>query len=83
MRRFALILLVQMVFTGMQVRAQAFLKMQQPTRTEINTNTARQFMSGRTCVGCKVLLNNDSIHVYPNGVFALKRDLKPGKTILV
>lgn len=83
MRRFALLLLIQSAFTGVQVHAQAFLKMQQPTRKDINTNTARQFMSGRTCAGCKVLLNNDSIHVYPNGVFALRRDLKPGKTLFV
>jgi N-acetylmuramoyl-L-alanine amidase len=83
MRRFALLLLIQTVYTGIQLHAQAYLKMQQPVRTEINTSTARQFMSGRTCTGCKVLLNNDPIYVYPNGVFALKRELKPGKTTLV
>ena len=83
MRRFALLLLIQTAYTGLQLHAQAFLKMVQPLRTEINTSSARQYVSGRTCAGCKVLLNNDSIHVYPNGVFALKRDLKPGKTTLV
>lgn len=83
MRRFALLLLIQTAYTGLQLHAQAFLKMVQPLRTEINTSSARQYISGRTCTGCKVLLNNDSIHVYPNGVFALKRDLKPGKTTLV
>lgn len=83
MRRFALLLLIQTAYTGLQLHAQAFLKMVQPLRTEINTSSARQYISGRTCVGCKVLLNNDSIYVYPNGVFALRRDLKPGKTTLV
>jgi N-acetylmuramoyl-L-alanine amidase len=57
--------------------------MAQPLRTEINSSSARQYFSGRTCENCKVLLNNDSVHVYPNGVFALKRDLKPGKTTMV
>jgi N-acetylmuramoyl-L-alanine amidase len=57
--------------------------MQQPARTEINTSSARQYWSGRTCVGCKVKLNTDSIYVYPNGVFAMKRDVKPGKSTYV
>ncbi|SDG46990.1 N-acetylmuramoyl-L-alanine amidase [Chitinophaga filiformis] len=83
MRRFALLILIQTAYTGLQLHAQAFLKMVQPLRTEINTSSARQYFSGRTCEGCKVLLNNDSIYVYPNGVFALKRDLKPGKTTMV
>jgi N-acetylmuramoyl-L-alanine amidase len=83
MRRFALLLLLQTAYTGLQLHAQAFLKMAQPLRTEINTGSSKQYWSGRTCVGCKVLLNNDSIYVYPNGVFSIKREIKPGKNMFV
>ncbi|MBW8686394.1 N-acetylmuramoyl-L-alanine amidase [Chitinophaga rhizophila] len=83
MRRFALLLLLQTAYTGLQLHAQAFLKMAQPLRTEINTGSSKHYWSGRTCTGCKVLLNNDSIRVYPNGVFAIKRELKPGKNLFV
>lgn len=80
MRIIALIILIQTAFTGVKAQEQAFLKMVQPVRTEINTSSAKQYMSGRTCAGCKVTLNGDTIHVYPTGVFALKRIIKPGKT---
>ena len=83
MRRFALLLLLQTAYTGLQLHAQAFLKMAQPLRTEINTGSSKQYWSGRTCVGCKVLLNNDSIYVYPNGVFAIKREAKQGRNTYV
>ncbi|TWV99263.1 hypothetical protein [Chitinophaga pinensis] len=83
MRRFALLLLLQTAYTGLQLHAQAFLKMAQPLRTEINTGSSKQYWSGRTCTGCKVLLNNDSIYVYPNGVFAIKREARPGRNTYV
>jgi N-acetylmuramoyl-L-alanine amidase len=82
MRRFALLfLLIQAVIA---VRAQeVFLKMQQPARTEINTGSSKTFFHGRTCVGCKVMLNEDSVYVYATGAFAVKRILKPGKSTYV
>lgn len=81
MRRL-LLLLLPGLYTGITLHAQALLKMHQPVKTEINTGSARQYLSGRTCPNCKVSLNNDTIHVYPTGVFALKRDLQPGHTAL-
>jgi len=83
MRRFALLLLIQTAYTGLQLHAQAYLKMQQPLRTEINTGSSKQYWLGRTCLGCKVLLNNDSVYVLPNGAFSIKRELKPGKSTFV
>ncbi|SFE24763.1 N-acetylmuramoyl-L-alanine amidase [Chitinophaga sp. CF118] len=81
MRR-SLLLLLLSISAGTQLHAQALLKMHQPVKTEINTSSARQYLVGRTCPRCKVLLNNDNIYVYPTGVFALKRDLQPGNTAL-
>jgi N-acetylmuramoyl-L-alanine amidase len=81
MRR-SLLLLLPGLFAGITLHAQALLKMHQPVKTEINTGSARQYLVGRTCPNCKVSLNNDTIHVYPTGVFALKRDLQPGHTAL-
>jgi len=80
MRR--LLLLLLSTFAGTQIHAQAFLKMHQPVKTEINTSSARQYLVGHTCKDCKVLLNNESVYVYPTGVFALRRDLQPGQTTL-
>lgn len=80
MRRFVLFLLIPTVLASAAAHAQAFLKMQQPARTEINTGSSRTFFHGRTCPECKVVLNDDSIHVYPTGAFAVKRELKPGKS---
>lgn len=76
-------LLLQLLFsvtTGTALHAQAILKMHTPTKTEINTSTSRQFIVGRTCPTCKVQVNNDSVYVYPTGVFAIRRDLKENKT---
>ncbi|MVT44109.1 AMIN domain-containing protein [Chitinophaga oryziterrae] len=80
MRR--LLLLLLSISAGTQVHAQAFLKMHQPVRTEINTSSARQYLVGHTCKDCKVKLNNESVYVYPTGVFALRRDLQPGQTTM-
>jgi N-acetylmuramoyl-L-alanine amidase len=77
-----LLLLLLSTSAGTTLHAQALLKMHQPLKTEINTGTARQYLVGRTCPTCKVSVNNDTIHVYQTGVFALKRDLAPGKTSL-
>jgi N-acetylmuramoyl-L-alanine amidase len=77
-----LLLLLLSIFAGIQVHAQAFLKMHQPVKTDINTSSARQYLVGHTCKDCKVLLNNDSVYVYPTGVFAIRRDLQPGKTTM-
>lgn len=80
MRIIAFIILIQTAFTGVKAQEKAFFKMVQPVKTEINTSSSKVYMSGRTCVGCTVKLNDDTIHVYPTGVFALKRILQPGKT---
>lgn len=62
---------------------QAYIHLSQPTREQNNVNNARQFISGRTCKGCTLRLNNDSIHVYTTGSFAVRQELKPGRTPLV
>jgi N-acetylmuramoyl-L-alanine amidase len=62
---------------------QPFIHLSQPTREQNNVNNARQYLSGRTCKGCTLRLNNDSIHVYSTGSFAIKQELKPGRTALV
>lgn len=61
--------------------AQVSLRLNQPSREQNNVSSARQFIAGRTCTGCKLWIDEDSIQVYATGTFAIKRDLKPGKTI--
>jgi len=62
---------------------QAFIHLSQPTREQNNVSTAKQYISGRTCKGCRLQMNGDSIHVYTTGSFAIKQELKTGRTPLV
>ena len=62
---------------------QAFIHLSQPTREQNNVSTAKQYISGRTCKGCRLQMNGDSIHVYTTGSFAIKQELKTGRTSLV
>ncbi len=62
---------------------QAFIHLSQPTREQNNVNNAKQYISGRTCKGCRLQVNGDSVHVYTTGSFAIKQELKTGRTPLV
>ncbi|MGF6845121.1 N-acetylmuramoyl-L-alanine amidase [Chitinophaga sp. W3I9] len=59
--------------------SQATLRISQPSRDQNNVNTSRQFIAGRTCTGCTVRINNDTIHVYNTGTFAAKYELTTGR----
>lgn len=59
--------------------SQATLRISQPSREQNNVNTSRQFIAGRTCVGCTVKINNDTVHVYNTGTFAVKYELTTGR----
>lgn len=66
-----------------QVSAQAFIRLNQPTREQNNVSSPQQFLVGQTCQGCKLWLNDDSIHVYPTGAFAIRQVLERGKNALL
>ncbi|MEZ2441318.1 N-acetylmuramoyl-L-alanine amidase [Chitinophaga sp. RCC_12] len=59
--------------------SQATLRISQPSRDQNNVNTSRQFIAGRTCTGCTVRINNDTVHVYNTGTFAAKYELTTGR----
>ncbi|MFY0253297.1 N-acetylmuramoyl-L-alanine amidase [Chitinophaga sp. 30R24] len=59
--------------------SQATLRISQPSREQNNVSSAKQFIAGRTCTGCMVTINNDSVHVYTTGTFAAKFELSNGK----
>ncbi|MET3874910.1 N-acetylmuramoyl-L-alanine amidase [Chitinophaga sp. OAE865] len=59
--------------------SQATLRISQPSREQNNVSTSRQFIAGRTCVGCTVRINNDTVHVYNTGTFAVKYELSTGR----
>ncbi len=77
------LLIIALCIVQQQIMAQAFLHLNQPTREQNNVSSAKQFLSGRTCKGCRLQLNNDSIYVYPTGAFAIKQELPVGNTRLV
>lgn len=53
-----------------QQSATAFIKLVQPSKTNNQVNSATQFISGSTCIGCKLTINGDSVKVYSSGGFA-------------
>lgn len=59
--------------------SQAFIRLSQPSREQTNVSTARQFIAGRTCTGCKVTINNEKVYVYSTGTFAVKKELTEGR----
>lgn len=63
--------------------AQAFIHLSQPTREQNNVSNAKQYISGRTCKGCRLRLNNDSTHVYSTGSFAIKQELNTGRNTFI
>jgi len=76
------LLLIALCLVQQQLSAQVFIRLNQPTREQNNVNSARQYLSGRTCKGCRLTLNNESIYVYPTGAFAIKKDLPVGATVM-
>ncbi|TWF44390.1 N-acetylmuramoyl-L-alanine amidase [Chitinophaga polysaccharea] len=59
--------------------SQVSLRLSQPSRDQNNVTTAKQFIAGRTCMGCTVTINSDSVHVYSTGTFATKYELATGR----
>ncbi|MCW3462132.1 N-acetylmuramoyl-L-alanine amidase [Chitinophaga nivalis] len=59
---------------------QASIRLNQPAREQNNVNTGKQFIAGRTCTGCKVRINNDTVHVYSTNTFAVRYDLPTGRS---
>ncbi|WP_158563240.1 N-acetylmuramoyl-L-alanine amidase [Chitinophaga silvatica] len=69
-------LLILLSFTA---NSQVAIRLSQPSKDQSNVNTSRQYIAGRTCVGCKLTINNDTVHVYSTGTFAAKYDLNTGR----
>ncbi|MBS0028492.1 N-acetylmuramoyl-L-alanine amidase [Chitinophaga hostae] len=59
---------------------QVSLRLSQPSRDQSNVSTSKQFIAGRTCIGCRVKINNDTVHVYSTGTFAAKYELPIGRS---
>ncbi|WP_161596834.1 N-acetylmuramoyl-L-alanine amidase [Chitinophaga vietnamensis] len=60
--------------------SQASVRLSQPAREQNNVSSPKQFIAGRTCTGCKITINNDTVHVYTTGAFAVRRDLQQGRS---
>jgi len=58
---------------------QVSLRLSQPSRDQSNVSTSKQFIAGRTCIGCRIKINDDTIHVYSTGTFAAKYELATGR----
>lgn len=60
--------------------SQASLRLSQPSRDQNIVTSSKQFIAGRTCIGCTVRINNDTVHVYSTGTFAAKYELPTGRS---
>jgi N-acetylmuramoyl-L-alanine amidase len=58
----------------------AFIKLVEPTKTQINVKASRNFIVGSTCKTCNLTINGKEAKVYPTGAFAYELNLKPGDT---
>ena len=64
-----------------QTNDKPFIKLVEPTKTDINVKTTRNFIIGSTCKTCNLTINGKDVQVYPTGAFAYELNLKPGDTV--
>ena len=57
-----------------------FIKLVEPTKTQISVKASRSFIIGSTCKTCNLTINGKEVKVYPTGAFAYELNLKPGDT---
>lgn len=56
------------------------LKLATPFKEKNTVNSSRQYITGATCKGCKLSINDTMVRVWPTGAFAYQIDLQPGDT---
>lgn len=85
MKQLATILtsIIAVLFFPVWAYSQASIRLSQPSRDQINVSNGKQFIAGRTCIGCRLTINNDTVQVYPTGAFAVKKELPQGKSTFV
>jgi N-acetylmuramoyl-L-alanine amidase len=68
------------IFSFAQTTDKPFIKLVEPTKTQISIKAARNFIVGSTCKTCNLNINGKEVKVYPTGAFAYEVNLKPGDT---
>ena len=63
-----------------QTTDKPFIRLVEPTKTQLNVKSSRQFIIGSTCKTCNLTINKEEVKVYPTGAFAYELNLKPGDT---
>ncbi len=77
-RMFTFLLILTTIEIAAQSTDKAFIRLAAPAR-EINaTGSSKQFVSGATCKGCRLTINDRPVKVFPTGAFAYELDLDPG-----
>jgi len=61
-----------------QTTDKPFIKLVEPTKTDIRVKISRNFIIGSTCKTCNLTVNGKEVKVYPTGAFAYEVNLKPG-----
>jgi len=76
----AVTLLLTSFFAVAQTTEKPFIKLVEPTKTEVKTKTSRNFIVGSTCKTCNLSINGKEVKVYATGAFAYELNLNPGDT---
>lgn len=69
------------VYAAAQTSDKPFIKLVEPTKTDMKVRAARNFIVGSTCKTCNLTINGKEVKVYPTGAFAYELNLKPGDTV--
>lgn len=56
-----------------------FIRLQQPSRTTLVVHDSIQYLSGATCKGCRLTVQDTPVKVFATGGFAAKLKLHPGQ----
>lgn len=74
---------VFLLMNALQVCSQdvnPFIKLVNPLKESNPVAASRQFIVGSTCKGCRLMINEQKVKVYPTGAFAAELELLPGDT---
>lgn len=55
-----------------------FIKLINPFKVNNSVSSSRQFITGSTCTGCSITINDKPVKVYSTGAFAFELNLTPG-----
>lgn len=76
------VLLLLTITAHGQKKNEAFIRLSMPSKENNAARAAKQYVSGATCVSCKLTINKKEVKVLPTGAFATAIELQPGSNTI-